>query len=775
MTMIRFHCLAEGCGKKLTVADAAAGRKGKCPGCGASIVVPMATPAMAPEPAPSLVVAEMVEEAVYESAPAAPPVHASSGVWEEDEVGPPGPSGRAISWGAIGVAWRLLREQLGTWILTTFVLYLSLMGLGIILQLGMAAGLAIGVGLLGPIAVPVVMGTMFFLNMGVQGIVYGGLFGMALKQVDGGEVAVGDLFSIGGEGRAERLFKAGILMGVLGMLGFVFLFIPGLVFFGLSFFSIPLIVDGRMGAWAALKMSLRALGRDWISAALFILAMMALATSGMLLLGLGVLFTIPWCVLSCAVQYRRSFAAGAKPRARIIADPHAEAIGIPEDEREVPEVPVLAWGLMGGALIVPAALVAVALTVASKVWEASMDGGREQIAGPFSPAPGEPRALTKGEPRPIEAAPGRPFPVPVPVAPPAPVALKGPGAAEALAGLRGGKSERLDALRWLDSNAPAADEPRQAEIGQALSAILLEHPNEANMAAHGLVRWATIKDLPALAAASWYEHPPAVSMLAKQALQRLRDAEGTEGRKAIDEAVERGRETARLDAVRIALAETMSEDEGTRFRAVQRLRRMPVVPQLQGEVVSAMKALIQDHTSNARTDAVGTIGVWARPGDEKILLAVLEDKADRRFARPTALEALARSKDPEVIARIVAVGQDRAVRSQAMKAIRDYGPLAEPALINLLKDESPDARTFACQMLDTVGTEKCLPALKEAIDDDNGRVSARAKAAVLSLERKLGSADEEVKRSPRRPPSRSTRKRARTPTAPRSPEGRQAG
>ncbi len=98
-------------------------------------------------------------------------------------------------------------------------------------------------------------------NLGIQGLLLGSLIRMALKQIDGGRIAVGDLFSLGGAGEAERLFKAMIFVCVLGAVGSVFLFIPGLIVAALSMFTLHLIVDGRMGEWSALAASFRALRR----------------------------------------------------------------------------------------------------------------------------------------------------------------------------------------------------------------------------------------------------------------------------------------------------------------------------------------------------------------------------------------------------------------------------------------------------------------------------------------------------------------------------------
>ncbi len=93
----------------------------------------------------------------------------------------------------------------------------------------------------------------------------------------------------------------------------------------------------------------------WLTATLFYIATMALSFSGMLLLGVGLLITIPWYLLTLTAQYRRSFAPGAEPRAAVVEDPYAEAIGIPESERTIPKAPIGAWALMSFAIVAPAA------------------------------------------------------------------------------------------------------------------------------------------------------------------------------------------------------------------------------------------------------------------------------------------------------------------------------------------------------------------------------------------------------------------------------------
>src|SRR5262249_37564542 len=113
--------------------------------------------------------------------------------------------------------------------------------------------------------------------------------------------------------------------------------------------------------------SARTLRREWLTATLFNIAIWAIAVSGMLLLGVGVLFTIPWALLATTAQYRRSFARGGKPRATVVEDPHAAAIGIPESERSIPQAPIGAWVLMTCGIVAPVALIAFGIAVLARV------------------------------------------------------------------------------------------------------------------------------------------------------------------------------------------------------------------------------------------------------------------------------------------------------------------------------------------------------------------------------------------------------------------------
>jgi hypothetical protein len=75
-----------------------------------------------------------------------------------------------------------------------------------------------------------------------------------------------------------------------------------------------------------------------------------------------------------------------------------------------------------------------------------------------------------------------------------------------------------------------------------------------------------------------------------------------------------------------------------------------------------------------------------------------------------------------------------------------------------------------CYPLRDAGTERCLPALKEAHDDKDRNVAAMARAAVRNIERRLGLPSSTPEKAPRKECPRPARKSTRTPKGPR-PKG----
>ena len=113
------------------------------------------------------------------------------------------------------------------------------------------------------------------------------------------------------------------------------------------------------------------------------------------------------------------------------------------------------------------------------------------------------------------------------------------------------------------------------------------------------------------------------------------------------------------------------------------------MPDLQDEVASAMVALLADPDGTIRASALNALAVWGRPGDDRAMAPLLDDKVT--FVQANARKALANeTEDPEIIARIVGLTGKPGIPSREIEEIvQALGPRAEPALLDLLASDTP--------------------------------------------------------------------------------------
>lgn len=232
-------------------------------------------------------------------------------------TGPSYPSGYTprpqIRFDAIGEAWRLFQQQMSTWIVATIVAGIGIAIVGVVMYVLMGAmffgaaatrgGAAAGFSIMG-FFIGILMFAVYFAAIMVFG---GGLFRMAIKQVRGEAIAVGDIFTV--TDVLPNLLVAAILTGLATAIASLFCVIPGFVVGGLLMLTIPLVVDRRMAAMDAMKASWDALKGDVVMATVFYLVVSIIAQLGAIACYVGLLFTLPLMPLSIAIVYRDFFLA----------------------------------------------------------------------------------------------------------------------------------------------------------------------------------------------------------------------------------------------------------------------------------------------------------------------------------------------------------------------------------------------------------------------------------------------------------------------------------
>jgi len=124
---------------------------------------------------------------------------------------------------------------------------------------------------------------------------------MAIRQVNGEIVEVGDLFKVGDVALPLLAFSS--LMSVVNMLGGYMCYIPTFIMDGLFMFAPCLIVDRRMPVGEAMSTSLNMLKSTWLMAALFAFVLSLLSGLGVIACCVGELVTVPMTYLSIAIGY----------------------------------------------------------------------------------------------------------------------------------------------------------------------------------------------------------------------------------------------------------------------------------------------------------------------------------------------------------------------------------------------------------------------------------------------------------------------------------------
>ncbi len=132
-----------------------------------------------------------------------------------------------------------------------------------------------------------------------------GMHKAALKQIRGGQVEFKDLFSA--RDRSLHVLGAVLLQGVLVALGGVLCVIPGLLVAGLLFFTVPLIIDRKLGVIEAMKASAEMIKPNLVMFTLFALVVLLIAGVGEIACLVGVLATLPLMFTMTAVAYRDCF------------------------------------------------------------------------------------------------------------------------------------------------------------------------------------------------------------------------------------------------------------------------------------------------------------------------------------------------------------------------------------------------------------------------------------------------------------------------------------
>jgi hypothetical protein len=98
-----------------------------------------------------------------------------------------------------------------------------------------------------------------------------------------------------------------VVSSVFISLGLVLLIVPGLYLVVGYLFTTWLIIDRRLDFWPAMELSRKTVHKHWFEVFGFFLVLCLINFGGLLLLGLGLLVTVPWTLCTLTVAYKDIF------------------------------------------------------------------------------------------------------------------------------------------------------------------------------------------------------------------------------------------------------------------------------------------------------------------------------------------------------------------------------------------------------------------------------------------------------------------------------------
>ncbi len=175
-----------------------------------------------------------------------------------------------------------------------------------------------------------------------------------------------------------------------------------------------------------------------------------------------------------------------------------------------------------------------------------------------------------------------------------------------------------------------------------------------------------------------------------------------------------------------SVADLQNPSATRRRAALLRLTRLRGVVECDG-VASAAAKLLKDTDKGVRLAAAATVGAWGGPESVAPLARLLKDPD--KAIRLAAIAALGRLKTQEAVEPLL---DHLLTDSQpCLEALRDLGPLAEPAAMARLRDRDRAMRLEACKALICVATARSGPDLKAFARDVRDRELREIAQAVL--------------------------------------------
>lgn len=149
--------------------------------------------------------------------------------------------------------------------------------------------------------------SMFIQQVVIAAVIYpcvAGVVTLGLRRAAGLPVAIAD--ATPDTALLVPVVTLGVLVSLATTIGFMFLVIPGVYLSVALMFALPLLLDRKLGAVAAMETSIRMVNRRWFKYFGFCVVIgLLIALSAVTVIGL--IWTLPFSVIAVSIVYRHAF------------------------------------------------------------------------------------------------------------------------------------------------------------------------------------------------------------------------------------------------------------------------------------------------------------------------------------------------------------------------------------------------------------------------------------------------------------------------------------
>lgn len=178
-----------------------------------------------------------------------------------------------------------------------------------------------------------------------------------------------------------------------------------------------------------------------------------------------------------------------------------------------------------------------------------------------------------------------------------------------------------------------------------------------------------------------------------------------------------------------ALRLLRSDDVFQQTKAVEALAAMKVDASRRAEVIAALRtALDRPLMHTPRPEMVDALGQWATADDVPFLLQLMNDKDGNVQAR--AMTSVGKLKDARAVEPLAKQLVGHGFRRFASQALKDMGPVAEPAVAEFLTHPDYGLRIEACGILKVIGPKTSEATLIRLAWDDHQGLAEAARDAL---------------------------------------------